>query len=134
VPLPRSLARLNKAGLNRLTRRVAPVLPGFGVIVHRGRRSGRRYQTPVMLFPAEDGYIIALTYGAQADWVQNVLAAGAAELRTRGRTVPVSRPRVYHDEARHGIRPVERTVLRLAHVADFLSLTTSPGEMSTRTR
>jgi deazaflavin-dependent oxidoreductase (nitroreductase family) len=123
VPLPRSLARLNKAGLNRLTRHVAPVLPGFGVVVHRGRRSGQRYETPVMLFPAADGYIIALTYGPRADWVQNVLAAGTAELRTRGRTVPVSRPRVYRDETRHGIRPAERTVLRLVHVADFLSLT-----------
>jgi deazaflavin-dependent oxidoreductase (nitroreductase family) len=125
VPLPRTLARLNKAGLNRLTRHVAPVLPGLAVVVHRGRRSGRRYETPVMVFRSEEGYIIALTYGARADWVQNVLAAGGGELRTRGRTVPVSQPRVYHDEARRGVRPPERAVLRLTHVADFLALRTS---------
>jgi deazaflavin-dependent oxidoreductase (nitroreductase family) len=125
VPLPRTLARLNKAGLNRLTRHVAPVLPGLAVVVHRGRRSGRRYETPVMVFRSEEGYIIALTYGARADWVQNVLAAGGGELRTRGRTLPVSQPRVYHDEARRGVRPPERAVLRLTHVADFLALRTS---------
>ena len=29
-------------GLNRVTRRVAPWMPGFGVVAHAGRRSGRR--------------------------------------------------------------------------------------------
>jgi hypothetical protein len=46
------VGRWNKAGLNRLTRHIAPWMPGFGVIVHRGRRSGRRFQTPVNVFSA----------------------------------------------------------------------------------
>jgi deazaflavin-dependent oxidoreductase (nitroreductase family) len=115
----------NKAGLNKVTRRIAPWMPGLGVVVHRGRRSGRVYRTPVNVFAAEDGYIVALTYGPDTDWVKNVLAAGGCELRTRGRAVQVTAPRVYHDEARRGIRPVERQVLRAIRVADFLSLTTA---------
>jgi deazaflavin-dependent oxidoreductase (nitroreductase family) len=100
-------------------------MPGFGLVVHRGRRSGREYQTPVNVFPADDGFVIALTYGADTDWVKNVQAAGGCELRTRGRVLRVGSPRVYHDETRHGIRPLEREMLRLLGVADFLSVKTT---------
>ena len=127
MPLPRTLARWNKVGLNRVTKRVAPWMPGFGVVAHAGRRSGRRYQTPVNVFPARDGYLLALTYGPDSDWVKNVLAAGGCELVTRGRTVRLVSPQLVHDENRRGIRPVERQVLRLIGVADFLSLKTAPA-------
>ena len=122
MPIPRTVGRWNKAGLNRVTRHIAPWIPGLGVVIHRGRRSGRRYQTPVNVFPADDGYIFALTYGPDTDWVRNVLAAGGCELRTRGRTVRLVSPRLYRDEDRRGIRPFERQVLRVLNVADFLSL------------
>ena len=79
------------------------------------------------MFPAEDGFALAMTYGPDADWVKNVLAAGGCELRTRGRTVRLVAPRPFRDESRRGIRPVEREVLRLLRVADFLSLTTAPA-------
>ena len=42
MPIPKVVGQWNKAGLNRLTRHIAPWMPGFGVIVHHGRRSGRR--------------------------------------------------------------------------------------------
>ena len=126
MPIPRAVRQWNKAGLNKVTRRIAPWMPGFGVVVHRGRRSGKMYQTPVNVFAAGDGYVLALTYGPDTDWVKNVLAAGGCELRTGGRVVQVTAPRVYHDETRRGIRPVERQVLEAIRVADFLSLTTSP--------
>jgi deazaflavin-dependent oxidoreductase (nitroreductase family) len=124
MPLPRTVGKLNKAGLNRVTRHVAPWAPGMGLIVHRGRRSGRRYETPVQVFPIEDGYVVALTYGPGADWTKNVLAAGGCELRTRGRTVQLTEPRLYQDATRQRIRPAERQVLRLLRVSDFLELKT----------
>jgi deazaflavin-dependent oxidoreductase (nitroreductase family) len=127
MPIPKTIGRWNKVGLNRLTRHIAPWAPGFGVVVHRGRRSGRDYRTPVNVFPAADGYVLALTYGTGADWVKNVLAAGGCELQTRGRTVRLVAPHLYHDEHRRGIRPVERRLLGIIGVADFLSLTTAPG-------
>jgi deazaflavin-dependent oxidoreductase (nitroreductase family) len=125
MPFGRTLARVNKAGLNRLTRHTAPLTPGMGTVVHRGRRSGREYQTPVNVFRTDDGYLFALTYGPGSDWVQNVLAAGGCELRTRRRTITLTDPRVFRDQTRAGIRPVERQVLRLMGVADFLQLTES---------
>ena len=131
MPLPRTLARWNKVGLNRVTKRVAPWMPGLGVVVHSGRRSGRLYQTPVNVFPGKDGYLLALTYGPDSDWVKNVLAAGGCELRTRGRTVRLLSPELVHDEDRRGVRPLERQVLRLIGVADFLSLKTAPDAGAT---
>jgi deazaflavin-dependent oxidoreductase (nitroreductase family) len=123
MPIPKVVRGWNKAGLNRLTRHIAPWMPGFGVVVHRGRRSGQRYQTPVNVFTAGNGYVFALTYGPDTDWVKNVLAAGGCELRTRGQSIPLVSPRLFHDERRSGIRPVERQVLRILDVADFLSAT-----------
>jgi F420H(2)-dependent quinone reductase len=80
MPIPVRVARWNKVGLNRVVRRIAPWLPGLGLVVHRGRKSGRSYQTPVTVFPTENGFIIALTYGAEnTDWVKNVQAAGGCE-------------------------------------------------------
>jgi deazaflavin-dependent oxidoreductase (nitroreductase family) len=127
MPIPRRVGQWNKVGLNRLTRHIAPWLPGFGVIVHRGRRSGRRYRTPVNVFPVRDGYLIALTYGPDTDWVKNVLDAGGCELETRGHTVRLVSPRLYHDEVRRGIRLPERQILRVIGVADFLALTAAPA-------
>jgi deazaflavin-dependent oxidoreductase (nitroreductase family) len=131
MPIPKVVRQWNNAGLNRLTRHVAPWMPGFGVIVHCGRRSGHCYQTPVNVFSAGDGYVIALTYGPDTDWVKNVLAAGGCELRTRGQTITLGSPRLFHDQSRSSIRPLERQILRLLNVADFLSLTptsASPAE------
>jgi len=127
MPIPSVVGRWNKAGLNRVTRHIAPWAPGLGVVVHRGRRSGCVYQTPVSVFPAKDGFVLALTYGPGADWVKNVLAAGGCELRTRGRTVRLVAPRLFRDESRRAIRPVERQILRVLRVTDFLSLTTAPA-------
>jgi len=125
MPIPRKVGQWNKVGLNRLTRHIAPWLPGFGVVVHRGRRSGRRYRTPVNVFPSGDGYLFALTYGPDTDWVKNVVAAGGCRLETRGRTARLVSPRLYHDETRRGIRPAERQILRAIGVADFLALQTA---------
>jgi deazaflavin-dependent oxidoreductase (nitroreductase family) len=99
----------------------------MGMVIHRGRRSGRLYQTPVNVFAAKDGYDFALTYGPDTDWVKNVLAAGGCALRTRGHAIRLTSPRLYHDESRRAIRPVERQVLRLIGVADFLFLKTLPA-------
>jgi hypothetical protein len=69
MPIPKNVARLNRVGLNRVTRRIAPWAPGFGVVVHRGRRSGNICETPVNVFPTATGVRVALTYGADTDWV-----------------------------------------------------------------
>jgi deazaflavin-dependent oxidoreductase (nitroreductase family) len=130
MPLPRSIARVNRRVTNRLLGGLAQRLPGFGVVVHKGRTSGRQYRTPVNVFRRGDRYIIALTYGPNADWVRNVLADGGCTLETRGRTLHLSRPWLFHDEARNAVPAPVRLILGIVNVCDFLELT-SDDEGST---
>lgn len=116
------MARFNRLITNRLTRPFARRLPGFGIIEHQGRRSGQPHQTPVNVFRAEDGYVIALTYGTEAEWVRNVLAAGGCQLVTRGQRHRLDAPRIIHDQSRRPVPPPVRPILRLLRVADFLHL------------
>jgi deazaflavin-dependent oxidoreductase (nitroreductase family) len=123
--LPKRLARFNRVATNRVARPVAGWLPGFGVVVHRGRRSGRQYRTPINIFRTSDGYVAALTYGI-TDWVRNVLAAGGCELETRGRRVALADPRLVHDPTRRDMPPVVRQVVGMIGVTDFLHLRAAP--------
>lgn len=120
--LGRRMARFNRQVLNHLMRPLARHLPGFGVVVHHGRRSGRIYETPVNVFRRGDGYVVALTYGARADWVRNVLTAGACDLITQGRRMRVVVSHIQHDEQLPPVPTIVRPVLRLINVADFLYL------------
>jgi len=127
MPIPDRMRQVNKVALNKATRLFAPWLPGLGVVVHRGRTSGKQYRTPVNVFPRPgDRYVLALTYGPDTDWVKNVMAAGGCELLTRGTHIELTAPKLFHDEARGEIRVVERTILGLLHVYDFLELRTVP--------
>jgi deazaflavin-dependent oxidoreductase (nitroreductase family) len=127
MPIPDRMRHVNKVALNKVTRPLFRWLPGMGVVVHRGRKSGKVYRTPVNVFPRPGGrYVVALTYGADTDWVKNVLAAGGCELLTRGTHLELDTPRLFRDEARHEIRMFERAVLGRLHVYDFLELRVVP--------
>jgi len=126
MPFPRRLAKLNRIGLNRVIRHVAPWLPGFGLVLHVGRKSGQVYRTPVNLFTADGHYTIALTYGRDSDWVRNVQSEGGCRVVHRGREIRLTEPRIVHDETRSAIRPVERFILRRFGIADFLVLDEAP--------
>ncbi len=62
------------------------------MIRHVGRRSGDLHETPIVAEPTADGFVIAVPYGRTADWVANVLAAGAATIVREGEVVDVDRP------------------------------------------
>ncbi len=127
MPLRKWVARVNRRVTNRITGPLARRLPGFGVIVHTGRKSKRRYRTPVNVFAAPGGYVVALTYGPDSDWVKNVLAAGGCELERLGRTEHVTAPEVFHDEGRRAVPPMVRAALRVFRVSDFMRLTREAG-------
>jgi deazaflavin-dependent oxidoreductase (nitroreductase family) len=122
---PRWVAAFNLKVTNRITAPFAAWLPGFGVITHIGRKSARPYRTPVNVFPTPEGFLIALTYGPNSHWVQNVLAAGSAELETRRTKYHLSAPQVVHDPTRHRFPLVVRIVLRIIGATDFLQVSSS---------
>jgi deazaflavin-dependent oxidoreductase (nitroreductase family) len=122
MPLPRSLARFNLRVTNRVTGPLAGRLPWFGIVTHRGRRSGRVRRTPVNVFLTSGWYVVALTYGPDAEWVKNVLEAGGCELETRGRRLGVADPRLVRDENRRLVPAPVRPLLRALGVDRFLLL------------
>jgi deazaflavin-dependent oxidoreductase (nitroreductase family) len=99
MPLPQALATFNRRVTNRIAGPVAGRAPGFGIVVHTGRRSGRVYRTPVTLFSHGGAYRIALTYGRDVDWLKNILAAGEFRIETGGHTVELTDPVVRHNPA-----------------------------------
>ncbi|MGV9801671.1 nitroreductase family deazaflavin-dependent oxidoreductase [Mycobacterium sp. NPDC003449] len=123
MPAPRWVARANRVGLNRLTQFIAPWAPGWAVVIHKGRKSGRTFRTPLWAFKRPGGFVIALTYGSQADWVRNVLAEGGCELETRRHHYRVTAPSVYHDETAAGMPVFIRFMLRrVIKAPEFLSV------------
>ncbi|MBA3430395.1 MAG: nitroreductase family deazaflavin-dependent oxidoreductase [Actinobacteria bacterium] len=123
MPLPGWLARFNRRVTNRVTGPAAHRLPGFAVIRHVGRRSGRLYSTPVNLFGSNDHFVIALTYGRDRDWVKNVLAAGGCEVVTRGTSIKLAHPRIVTHQ-HHTLVPAPiRSILKTIGVTEYMELT-----------
>jgi deazaflavin-dependent oxidoreductase (nitroreductase family) len=121
----RWVAAFNLAVTNRIISRFAARLPGFGILTHVGRKSGRVYRTPVNVFRAPQGFLIALTYGRESEWVRNVIAAGGCKLETRGVQHQLSAPTIVHDPTRRRFPIPVRIVLRLIGADDFMQLSTS---------
>ena len=90
---PAWFGRWQSKFLNPVVRRLAPYLPTFAVIEHRGRKSGKVYQTPVNVFHLSGKLGIVLGHGI-TDWTRNVLAAGEADVRHGRRTLRLINPHV----------------------------------------
>jgi deazaflavin-dependent oxidoreductase (nitroreductase family) len=128
--LGRRMARFNLLVINRLTLRIARRAPGFGIVIHKGRRSGRTYRTPVLVFRSPGEYVIALTYGRDRQWVKNVLAQGGCRLVSRGSEIELTAPEIFHDRQRRAVPIVVRFVLSAVRVEDFLRLSAVRQEIA----
>jgi deazaflavin-dependent oxidoreductase (nitroreductase family) len=117
MKLSRRVARFNKLVNNRIQGVYAWLLPPWAVIHHRGRRSGRPYRTPLLAFKRDHTMIIALLYGEESDWLQNLRAAGGGDVVRAGRTFAVAAPRVVETAQAAELSelgPVARAYCRMA--------------------
>jgi deazaflavin-dependent oxidoreductase (nitroreductase family) len=121
----RWVAAFNLAITNRITSRFAARLPGFGILTHVGRRSGKVYRTPVNVFREPNGFLIALTYGRDSQWVRNVLTAGGCQLETRRVRYQLSAPTIVHDPSRRRFPLFVRMVLGIIGTDDLMQLSRS---------
>jgi deazaflavin-dependent oxidoreductase (nitroreductase family) len=92
--MPRAVANFNRRVTNPVARVVVGRFPTQGILEHVGRKSGRRYRTPLTIFNTRDGFVILIGYGLESDWLKNVLAGGPITIRKLGRTVAVGEPRL----------------------------------------
>jgi deazaflavin-dependent oxidoreductase (nitroreductase family) len=119
----RFIRPFTKRVINPITRRFAGRLPGFAILTHVGRVSGRVYHTPINVFRRGDHYLFALTYGSNVDWVKNVLAAGRCDMQTRGRHVTLVEPEVVVDpDLRDLPLPLRGSLSRLNRVTEIMRM------------
>jgi deazaflavin-dependent oxidoreductase (nitroreductase family) len=95
VPMrfPPVVERLQIKYMNPVVGKVARYLPGFAIIKHRGRTSGKPYQTVVNAYRNGDVLAVMLGHG-KTNWVKNVLAAGEADVHLFRRDVHITNPRI----------------------------------------
>lgn len=123
MPLPKAIGRFNRVVTNRISGLLAGRVPLFAIVEHTGRKSGTRYRTPVNAFRTQDGFVIALTYGRDVDWLRNVLVAGGATLEHRDKQIEMDDPRVIEmADPPTDIPQIVRAALRLLRVTEYLRL------------
>ena len=123
MQVPRFMRRVNRAFTNRLVAPLAGFVPPLALVHHVGRKTGRRYHTPVLAFAVEGGTLTPLPYGTDTDWVLNLLAAGSGEIEVAGRRTAVENPRVADaKDALELVPELLRPLLRLLNLPGFLLL------------
>lgn len=112
--VPRAVAQFNRRVTNPVARSLTPWLPCLGTLEHTGRKSGRRYRTPLLVFKTRDGFVILIGYGPETDWLKNVLAGGPTVLHKQGRALALGSPRIVSKaEAAPLVTPAPRLFYRL---------------------
>ncbi len=120
APRHRLQARIARR-VNPSVVRLAPYIPFYCVLDHRGRSSGRSFRTPLAAVRLADGFLLPLAFGEGANWVQNLTHAGFAELEWRGQRFKVSKPRLLAwEEAALSLNPVQRIFAPVFGARTFL--------------
>ena len=124
--LSRRFARFNKRVTNRIQGLYAWLVPPWAVILHRGRRSGRAYRTPLFAFRRGRTLVIALLYGEESAWLANLREGGGGHVIRAGRTSIVGPPVVVetssHDSPLPRFSPPARAYCRLAEKLAILEI------------
>ena len=110
--------------VNPIMRRAARSSHGpFALLRHVGRRSGKAYEIPIMVWRMKDGFVIVLTYGPNTDWLRNLQAADQSSLRWHKREYIFKAP-VFIDAktAQCVLPPFIKSVLGLRGAHEYVKL------------
>ena len=124
MKFPDGIRTFNKRYLNRLTGKIARASFGpFSIIEHVGRKSGKPYQTPIIVIPSAGSFVLALTYGPEVDWYRNVLAAGRCKILWHQQEYMIDEIESLGVEQALPYFPwFERLVLKLVGIQDFVRM------------
>ena len=108
--------------LNRLVRRFAGRRL-YALLRHRGRTSGKTYETPVMAWLTPGGMLVPLSWGTESDWYRNLIAANGCEVQVGGKWHRCAAPALIPPEGGLSYLPaLTRAVARLFRVRQFVML------------
>ncbi len=118
-----------KRFVNPVLRNLATMSVGpFAIMRHVGRSSGKSYEIPIMVWRVSDGFVIALTYGPNVDWLRNLMAAGGGSLRWHKQDYAFQRPEFIDEKAGlAALPPVIRRFLGLHGTHEFVKLVSQPA-------
>jgi deazaflavin-dependent oxidoreductase (nitroreductase family) len=132
--LPKSIRdgirSFNKHLLNRLIRKFAGYSPtSFALIRHVGRRSGKAYETPIIVEREGDDFVIALTYGTEVDWYRNVVAAGRCNIIWHSQDFTIDHIETMDVEKGLSVFAFPKSgILRFLGIHDFVRMTVQAVE------
>jgi deazaflavin-dependent oxidoreductase (nitroreductase family) len=105
---------------------------GISRFEHRGRRSGALYATPLWALPSNGGFVLAMPYGAESDWVKNLLARGEADLVRNDVRYRVDQPRVVPVAATGATLPLRmRALTSLLDIQNVMRVDIAPPGSAT---
>jgi deazaflavin-dependent oxidoreductase (nitroreductase family) len=129
APAPRQRSNPLFAAASRLFNKPVMILAGtrwmplYGVIEHRGRRSGKVFRTPVVVRPSPDGFIVPMPWGETTDWYRNVRAAGGCRICWKDHDYELGQPEVLDTSAAGAsFSGVQRNMMRRFHIQKVLRL------------
>jgi hypothetical protein len=113
-----------KHSLNRLTGRMARRGSKHLSIVRTiGRKSGKTFETPIMVQPVTGGFVCELTHGPNVNWYQNLIAATRGEVVRQGVTTKiVGLEPMTTAEGVAVFTPTQRRVLRMLRRTHYVKL------------
>lgn len=120
----------NKYVTNKVFRGFASRSRGpFAVMHHDGRRSGKPYETTIMVWHKGDGFVIALTYGPDVDWLRTIRAAEGGMLLWQGKVYTIGKPEPIDAETALTAFPaLFRIILRRVGTHEFVWVSSSVPE------
>ena len=113
-----------KHSLNRLTGRIARRGSNhFSIVRTVGRKSGKTFETPIIVRLIEGGFVCELTYGPEVNWYRNLVAANGGEILRDGVTTKiVGLEPMTTAEGITAFTPFQRLVLRMLKRTHFVRL------------
>jgi deazaflavin-dependent oxidoreductase (nitroreductase family) len=122
---PRPMAAVSRR-LNPFVLPLTRQLPPLAVLHHKGRRSGRSYDTPVQAYATPEGWLVGLAYDHNAPFLLNLLAAGGGEMTRAGRRYRISSPRRVGREALKTLPTLAALQMRVVGIDEFLQFDATP--------
>jgi deazaflavin-dependent oxidoreductase (nitroreductase family) len=120
---PRIMRRVNRVFTNPVMGTFAWLVPPLAMVHHVGRKSGRRYRSPVVAFQSATGFVIPMTYGRDVDWARNIVHAHGCEVQQMGQRHTLRNPRIVNFKAAEAHLPaVARPLLRAANFPGYVLL------------
>src|SRR5581483_1696361 len=124
---PNRMRYVAKNVINRLTiRNAGSAKSPFAILRHVGRRSGKSFETPIMVAPLGEDFVLALTYGSKVDWYRNLQANGKGTLTWHGKAYSIEKLGTLDRNTGLSVHPLrERVILRILNIQNFVRVKVS---------